>query len=1078
LRVSKDSFDIDTPIETSSSRRLAGAGSCLANGACLYSRDELLRLDSESRSLSEGTFFARADVAAYQVELGGDVLPFLSSKSVVSFFDGSWTEEGHRMALQISTSDAGAAFYYSNGTSGETKLMTRNGTFLFDKHSHLTFCVPPSEDTDKYLASLDVEEVATSGDIDFSHVHIEHVESGGRAIPHVEMPTEHCYKFMAKASNLTNVSPRFTHGNAMRKLVSTVDFAKLERGALMAEVRGLMFGDNEINHHHKLHYNKGHRKLAETCMTCTYTTSTLQDATFFTHFDLWVATRMADPTFLTTLASGTLADVMLSDDPGSAIDPAYALTVDKLPGNFILELAGHKGITTAFREWTQFNYVDFAYLNQDFLMMLGLGSKSIKEADSYKGFWSSILPGTCIGGWGWAGTFQHAIPSSQIDEWCTTNYIQGGGSAMLDMLVPPSFRRNLAEDASDEDVAILEESESRRLAWYGTSGALTALKTMVTGYCDDAKAKSIEGLPIGNAYASYLYKDFVTSGGTEREYIASFQGTKAGQNMEQYNGGGGVFAWFGSSPAIVPKNNLVYFEELFECMSTMVDVGMFVATDVGIDSVYANFEPTFITGHSLGGTAATLFAKSRPYWLDPSTKDLYMPPGYPAGIPAPKLVTFGAAPTSYVGPTGVNIPCSTVFKSQSGARFVGSKSLSVSDMTISDIEVSKYDIIAGDSVDYCNSEATMVDGKSVVLMSAAGWTAYSQTMAEPCNTAPSGSVRFFHKFDPVPSIGSIASGSSDFEHNTEYAAMVFDNPSASCDFAALNSCAISVDESDAFDYGTGGESNLINAYSIKEYMCYRHGATPMTIMTKCIDKITSYQTFLHPYPCAMLITQKLELPYEEFMAKGMDPDKLQIDLGYFLVAYEDFTTCSVSWFGTVLSSMPSAVYSGDADEVAIMALAFTFAWTHSAYALYPLCVSVDSSTGAVSTANSATDISLNLMSGCVTQAQENSCYDETQSGCTIGDEVCVQICICEKSAEAVPGVTKPDYCSDEYDDTGCAAEYIPGEEEDSGGLFGWFEEEFLGSGSGTFFERLFDEGSGSGDGGRGSGDGGWGWWRE
>ena len=68
-----------TPIDVPHRRRLADhRGSCLANGACLYSRDELLRIDAETRRLSEGGFFACADVAAYQVDLHGeDVMQYL-----------------------------------------------------------------------------------------------------------------------------------------------------------------------------------------------------------------------------------------------------------------------------------------------------------------------------------------------------------------------------------------------------------------------------------------------------------------------------------------------------------------------------------------------------------------------------------------------------------------------------------------------------------------------------------------------------------------------------------------------------------------------------------------------------------------------------------------------------------------------------------------------------------------------------------------------------------------------------------------------------------------------------------------
>ena len=304
VRVRKERLNVDTPIETTSSRRLTDGGSCLANGACLYSRDELLRLDGESRRLAEGSFFARADVAAYQVELGGDVMSYISDRSVVSVLEGSWVKEGHQMSMKISRSDATTAFYFSNATSGESKLVSRNGTFIFGKFGDLKDCIFASDESDSFLAALDLEDVATNGDIAFSKVSVVHSEQGAAQVPHLASSKAQCLAWMENAGNLTEVfgAAADVGGNALRKMVASVDWAAQERAIVLAEVRGLMLGDNKVNRRHKERYLRSHRSLkyTEACDECTYTT-TLPTGTFLTHFDLWLTTRLAGPTFLRPL---------------------------------------------------------------------------------------------------------------------------------------------------------------------------------------------------------------------------------------------------------------------------------------------------------------------------------------------------------------------------------------------------------------------------------------------------------------------------------------------------------------------------------------------------------------------------------------------------------------------------------------------------------------------------------------------------------------------------------------------------------------------------------------------------------
>ena len=67
--LTEGSYDVAIQTSNTVDRRLLAEseqiGQCLANGACLYSKDELVRLSQTSRRLMESYFEANADIATY-----------------------------------------------------------------------------------------------------------------------------------------------------------------------------------------------------------------------------------------------------------------------------------------------------------------------------------------------------------------------------------------------------------------------------------------------------------------------------------------------------------------------------------------------------------------------------------------------------------------------------------------------------------------------------------------------------------------------------------------------------------------------------------------------------------------------------------------------------------------------------------------------------------------------------------------------------------------------------------------------------------------------------------------------------
>ncbi|KAH8049678.1 hypothetical protein JL721_11629 [Aureococcus anophagefferens] len=287
-------------------------------------------------------------VAGFQgvVELGGDVLPYLpASDDVVSLLSGYYMADGHRMSVKISKSAYNTNFLLVNGTSGDSKLMSRNGTFEFDKYSNIVGCNIPRKSTDMFLSSMDLKSVADDAEISFVKVNIAYSATEDDFIPHSGLTESTCVDFATRKSNMT--SPEYIWGQVdvdgnTRKLIAQQHVSRKARHAQnRREAANLMFGDNEWNRELK-------RRL---------TYDSVPDA---------------------------VSDLFA--EPNSGID-----------FQFVMEMAGSQGISQTFANWAQFFY--FGY--QDVPLEILNDEPKIYDDDTMmsKGFFHALLGGTCNGGY-------------------------------------------------------------------------------------------------------------------------------------------------------------------------------------------------------------------------------------------------------------------------------------------------------------------------------------------------------------------------------------------------------------------------------------------------------------------------------------------------------------------------------------------------------------------------------------------------------------------------------------------------------------------------------------------------------
>ena len=314
-----------TDIDVAPTRRLGDAsGSCLANGACLYSREEILRVDAESRRLTEGGFFARADVAAYQVDLNGeDTMKYASGKGY-SLFEGKYKDEGgHNMLLRVRQS-ASTEVYLKNLTDDAAKLMGVNGTFLFQNDVAVKCLL----NNDNGLQKLDIASLKSGASgLTFTNAQLVHGRNDiPDFIPYVGL--NDCAEFSKAKTNYqqTDLGQK-KPGNFGRRMAakSQKPMSHAEkRVAHEAEMKSYM-NDPKNERNQQLHeYRRqleegGHeyrRQLEEEFGEEYYYAEKIEamlshstmdrtlgrgpnsgGATYITHFDLWISTRLADPTF-------------------------------------------------------------------------------------------------------------------------------------------------------------------------------------------------------------------------------------------------------------------------------------------------------------------------------------------------------------------------------------------------------------------------------------------------------------------------------------------------------------------------------------------------------------------------------------------------------------------------------------------------------------------------------------------------------------------------------------------------------------------------------------------------------------
>jgi hypothetical protein len=1143
-----------TTIETTSTRRLGdGAGSCLANGACLYSRDELLRVDAETRRLAEGGFFARADVAAYQVDLNGeDILSSITDDARVSYLEGRYADSNdNEMMLRLQQSASSSSLYLKNLTDGSAKLMTNNGTFLFHR-DELYRCTQTSSQVRDMLVQLDLDEFKAEKSATYHKITLTHsTKMRDDFIPHSDTTEDDCTAYVVSQTNLSNPAVRQAlmpdSGNAQRKLVSeykrSMSKVANRRAAHEQEMISLMLDPHnersqlvEARHKHVMgrhlkaqkdgrvyhdgtgwlkteltelrelgrelggagsgsgyrddddfygNYSKSvkngsgvmsyhdevdlYNNYAEDfeyeAYVMTFAKPSHMMATYITHFDLWLATRVADPTFINdrneafndqTWASDVLTCRKASDGVNSA-----AAGGDDCSGlmnpETVLNMAGSGGISRLFKWWSGLMPVGNIFMPWNVIDSLGYYTDSSSTVSIYDDFdsfdWASwpvpsadqlasylenyggpgftplsitglstgiskaffhvMFPGSCAGGfdaeWAidlaglmelgqaavednefyqeWIG-LDLGFPVQYIYDWCMI-FAEGDESTIKEWLFDEEDEQygNLATVIGmmcKQAVLGFIEDEG------GNTDYMPTLKVEVPE--DDGGSIEMADVPLvyPNSWASYLQK--VSSEGTE--YIVAFQGTKATDlSMLQYNTRQTpIFTYMGDMPMIIPEGYYDYMAGLAVCMDKMI-------SDLSV-------LPTFITGHSLGGAAATLYANAHMVeWgaADTLGEDAFAMAA--ADITSfPRLVTFGAAPTFYQGAGpgmeadayGTKIKC--IMQPGYGAgemdEWCGFGGEALTELMIrrkmtgnseeeklAQRRLSYYYYGADDDEFRVDEEYWAAEGydvDSLFMLSSAYSTFMTSILGDGasgksgyCALAYPQSVRFYHKFDPIP---SIAMWKGNYAHSVEWAVMVYDKYDSACSIAA-GGCPISSVVDSSYEVDDLGFDDA-DPSVVDEYLCTMFGAQAATWVSSCGDAYSSYMSFLNPFPCGQILFHEHLINFMDGDYYGWDvdkyingddtselslgtigksvfgqsntggdiviytfptgtPEKYNIfDLQYVLFhEFETFGKCVADWFATMdLYLVPAIV-----DMWYSFGAFFTFSYVHSTYGFYPLC---------------------------------------------------------------------------------------------------------------------------------------------
>jgi hypothetical protein len=390
------------------------------------------------------------------------------------------------------------------------------------------------------------------------------------------------------------------------------------------------------------------------------------------------------------------------------------------------------------------------------------------------------------------------------------------------------------------------------------------------------------------AWASFLYKD--------DEIVLAFQGTQMHKfAMLQYTfKADPIFFEYVNyfsghhSGAVVTEGLALYMFQLINC----------------VDSIYYAIpgKVSYITGHSLGGSAATLYSQLQ------------------MGSPIPTighetfLVTFGAPATA--SRECLSGTCPDL------KYYWGSKSTSV---------------IKGD--------AAMMQKISQIGLDSM-YSTPSKCLGFANKVAPGqvafipGSMRMMHKFDPVPSMGF---GFGRWSHATEYAMLLFDMPGCK---DAFPDCASRLARSTS-RAPMGGD--------VDSYLCDAHDVAASGKFFMCAPEYYSYTNMMNPFPCVETIMAQTYLVDSSSFA-GWAP----------FIPFENVVECTTSYAATVqayfftylasdIESVRNPLANIQDYEDALMVLGFYAAWgvfyVHQTYPNYAMCVSSGSGYGEYSHMN-------------------------------------------------------------------------------------------------------------------------------